>query len=550
MMLLVVTIANAFYFLVFWEMMTLASYFLVIFESEKRESIQAGYLYMLVAHGGAALIMLSFFIFYSSAGSFEFDAFRQGQLSSGVRSLVFLLAFFGFGAKAGLVPLHIWLPRAHPAAPSPVSALLSGVMIKTAIYGILRVCVDILGVTVLWWGLLALFFGALSAVLGVFYALAERDVKRILAYSSVENVGIVLLGIGVGMIGQATHQPAVALLGFLAALYHALNHSLFKGLLFLGAGALDYRLHTRDLNDMGGLGKRMPWTALTFLVGALAVSAIPPLNGFVSEWLTYQSFFAGSAGQDFVVRVALPLCAMLLALTGALAATVAVKMYGSAFTGPARSERAQQASEVPGTMVSGMAFLAIGCVLLGLGAPVVAPYLGNVVASTFNLPAMTVAGGVWVFPVAGGQSVLSTPLIAVLLLGLLAVPVALVAIYGGRRAGSRVVKEPWACGYGYSSRMSVSATSFDQPMAATFSAVYAFRAVLRKPLEAIAVWGKRAGEVLRRVEPVLERIVSQPTIRVVDQAGQQIQRLQMGDIRMYCLYIVVTLAILLIVIFG
>ncbi len=549
MMLLVVTVANGFYFLIFWEMMTLTSYFLVIYEGEKKESIQAGFLYMLVAHAGTALIMLSFFVFYSSAGSFDFEAFRQSQLPPTIRSLVFLLAFFGFGAKAGMVPLHIWLPRAHPAAPSPVSALLSGVMIKTAIYGILRFCIDILGATVLWWGLLVLFFGALSAILGVLYALAERDVKRILAYSSVENVGIILLGIGTGMIGLATRQPVVTLLGFLAALYHALNHSLFKGLLFLGAGSMDYRLHTRDLNQMGGLGHLMPWTGATFLVGALAISAVPPLNGFVSEWFTYQSLFAGSSGQDFIVRVALPLCAVLLCLTGALAAMVAIKMYGSAFSGPARSERARRASEVPGAMVTGMSLLAISCVLLGLGAPLVAPYLAGVVTDMLHLPSMPVSEGVWVLPAAVGGSVLSTPLIALLLLGLLIVPFGLVALTGGRRGGSRVVSDPWACGYGYSSRMSVTATSYDEPVAVTFSLVYLMRSMTQRPMQAIASWGKRAREIIAGAEPVLERIVTDIATEPVDFAGEQTQKLQMGDIRMYCMYIVVTLAILLIVIF-
>jgi hydrogenase-4 component B len=549
LMLLVVTVANAFYFLIFWEMMTLASYFLVIFESEKREAIQAGYLYMLVAHAGTALIMLSFFVFFARAGSFDFAAFRQASLSAPLRDLAFVLAFIGFGAKAGMVPLHIWLPRAHPAAPSPVSALLSGVMIKTALYGILRLCVDLLGTPVLWWGLLVLCFGALSAVLGVFYALAERDLKRILAYSSVENVGIILLGIGTGMVGLAVQQPAVALLGFLAALYHALNHSLFKGLLFLGAGALDYGLHTRNLNAMGGLGKRMPWTGLAFLVGVLAVSAVPPFNGFVSEWFTYQAFFAASRGPVFVVRAALPLGAVLLSLAGALAAMVAVKMYGSAFLGPARSERAGQAREVPAAMLAGMILLALGCLFLGLGAPLVAPQLAGVVTSVLHVPPQTVAGGLWVFPADMAQAVLSPPLIALLLLGLLAVPLVVVALYGGYRAGGRIVDDPWACGYGYSSPMSVTASSFDRPIAVTFSAAYRLRAMIQAPWDALTAWALRARDALARAEPLLESVIRQPTTRAVEFVGQHIQALQMGDIRMYCLYIVFTLVVLLVVIF-
>lgn len=549
LMLLVVTVANAFYFLIFWEMMTLASYFLVIFESEKKESIQAGYLYMLVAHAGTALIMLSFFIFYTKAGSFDFADFRQARLSSTARDLVFLLAFFGFGAKAGIVPLHIWLPRAHPAAPSPVSALLSGVMIKTAVYGILRICVDMLGASVLWWGLVVLCAGALSAVLGVFFALAEHDLKRILAYSSVENVGIILMGVGTGMIGLATDLPMVALLGFLAALYHLLNHSFFKGLLFLCAGSLDYRLHTRNLNEMGGLGRLMPWTGLTFLVGALAISAIPPLNGFVSEWLTYQSFFAGNRAEEFIVRAVLPLSAAILALVGALALMVAVKMYGGAFTGPARSDRARQVDEVPGPMLTGMMILAIGCIALGLGASLVVPYLANVVTDVLNVPSAEVATELWVYPGNMGTAVLSTPLITILLLGLLVVPIVLVTVYGGYRAGRRVVDDPWACGYGYSSQMSSSASSFDKPIAVIFSWIYLLRSVTRKPLGAIVTWAKRSKESLSRAEPFVENAIRPPSTRVVDYLGNHIQALQMGDIRTYCLYIVLTLIILLIVVF-
>ena len=416
-------------------------------------------------------------------------------------------------------------------------------------YGILRICVDLLGRSVLWWGLLVLLFGAISAVLGVFFALTEREIKRILAYSSVENVGIILMGIGVGMIGTATHQPTVALIGFLAALYHALNHSFFKGLLFLNTGSVDYRIHTRNLNEMGGLGRLMPWTALMFLIGGMSVAAIPPFNGFVSEWFTYQAFFTASNGQDFIVRVALPLCAALLALVGTLSAMVTIKMYGSAFAGPARSAAAGKASEVPGSMLIGMAFLAIGCIALGLGAPVVAPYLAEVVSSSLHVPLAAVAGGLWVYPADMIRGILSTPLIALLLLGLLTVPVVLIALYGGRQAGMRKVNDPWACGYGYSSRMSVTASNFDQPITLTFSGIYLLRFILQKPLEAIGAWTQRLKEGIARAEPLLEGIIKVPVTRTVDYLGQQIQALQMGDIRMYCLYIIVTLVILLIAVF-
>ena len=354
-MLLVVSIANAFWFLVFWELMTLASYFLVIFEQDKKESVQAGYLYFLIAHMGTALIMIGFLVLYGNTGSFDFSSFRNASVPQATKDLVFLLAFFGFGAKAGIVPLHIWLPRAHPAAPSHASALLSGVMIKTAVYGIVRLCIEILGAPTWWWGFVVLLFGALSAVLGILYALDERDLKRVLAYSSVENIGIILMGVGAAMIGIATRLPMLAVMGLLAALYHMINHAVFKGLLFMAAGSVIYRTHTHNMNEMGGLGRLMPWTALLFMVGALSVSAIPPLNGFVSEWILYQALFIGSKGDPGVLRIFGPIFAMLLGLVGAMAAMCFVKAYGTTFSGAPRAQHASQATEVPIDPVPGWA---------------------------------------------------------------------------------------------------------------------------------------------------------------------------------------------------
>ena len=549
MMLLVVTVANAFYFLVFWELMTLTTYFLITFKNKRTEANRAGYVYMLMAHAGGALIMLSFFILFITTGSFEFVDFRNAQLNSIVKNSVFLLAFFGFGAKAGIVPLHIWMPSSYSEAPSHVTALMARVMKKTAIYGILRICVDIIGPSVLWWGLLVLFFGALSAIIGVLFAMADQDIKRILAYSSVENVGIILLGIGIGMLGLASRQPLMALLGFIAALYHSLNHSLYKGLLFLGAGSVDYRLRTRNLNEMGGLAKMMPWTAWTFMVGALALSAIPPLNGFVSEWFTYQAFLTVFNSQVFTIRVVLPLCAALLALTGALAIMVAVKVYGSTFTGPTRSENASQASEVPGSMISGMFLLALGCVGLGLGAPFIVSFLSQVVFTVFHVTGFTVSGSVWVYPGDSVNNMLSTPFVAILLMSLLVVPLILVAVYGGNKAGRRVVKDPWACGYGYSSKMSISAGNFDHSVATTFKGIYLLRSMIQRPFLSIANWSRRVRDQITRMEPVLEGILKKPITKAIDFLGQKIQLFQMGDVRVYCLYIILTLAILLVVVF-
>jgi hydrogenase-4 component B len=549
-MVLVVTVTNAFFFIIFWELMTLASYFLVVWEFDKKESAQTGFIYFLVAHIGAALIMVAFFLFFGNAGTFDFSAIRSTPLSPVVKDIVFVLAFLGFGAKAGMVPLHFWTPDTYAAAPSHVSALMASVMKKTAIYGILRVCVDLVGGPILWWGFTVLTFGVLSAVFGAFYALAEKDIKRLLALSSVENVGIILMGVGLGMVGMSAHQPVLAVLGFLAALYHLLNHAFFKGLLFLGAGSVIHATGTRDLNQMGGLSRRMPLTALTFLVGALAVTAIPPLNGFVSEWFTYQALFNASGTSLFALRVFAPLFAVLLALAGALAVMVYIKAYGGAFTGPAHSKQAGLAEEASAPALVSLIYLALGTVVLGLGAPWIAPRIAAVAADFANQPIVAVNAGWTVFPGSPLTSILSTPLVAILLLSLLTVPVIVVAVYGGWRNSKRNNMEPWSNGYGYSAPMSVRASSFDQPIKVSFQPLYWIRTLVEKPYRAINTFYHAAVEAVHRAEPVVENTVTRPTLKFVETTGRWIQTLQMGDIRLYCLYIIITLAILLIALFG
>jgi len=549
-MLVVVTVTNAFYFLVFWEVMTLASYFLVVWEFDKKESARTGFIYFLVAHIGAALIMVTFFMFFGKAGTFDFAGIRTAGLSPVMKDIAFVLAFLGFGAKAGMVPLHFWTPDTYAAAPNHVSALMASVMKKTAVYGILRFCVDLLGGSALWWGFTVLTFGALSTVFGAFYALSEKDIKRLLALSSVENVGIILMGVGLGMVGLALPFPTLAVMGFLAALYHMLNHAFFKGLLFLGAGSVIGRTGTRDLNQMGGLALRMPWTALTFLVGALAVTAIPPLNGFVSEWFTYQALLNAAGSDLFALRVFAPLFAILLALAGAFAVMVFVKAYGGAFAGPARSENARFAKDPSAVSIVSLVYLALGAIVLGVGAPWIAPQIAAVAAEFANQPLIAVSAGWTILPGNPLVSIVSTPLVAILALGLLIVPVVVVAAYGGWRASRRSNVEPWSNGYGYAAVMSVRASSFDQPVKVSFRSLYWVRTLVERPYRAAANFYNAAVESVRRAEPVVENAVTRPTLKLVETAGQWIQTLQMGDIRLYCLYIIITLAILLVVLFG
>src|SRR5256714_6660704 len=378
----VVLADDAYLFMVAWETMALASYFLVTTDHRLPAIRSAGFLYLLIAHLGAIAILLCFGVMHGGGGDYSFDALRAADLSPAWASVAFLLAFFGFGAKAGLLPLHAWLPEAHPAAPSPVSALMSGVMIKTAIYGMVRVIYDLIGGVRWEWGLLILVVGAATTLFGVLYALMQHDLKRLLAYHSVETIGIILLGLGMSMVFFGFGHPAAGVLGLIAALYHTLNHAVFKGLLFLGAGSILHATGLRDLNAMGGLIRGMPATAFYFLVGALAISALPPLNGFVSEWLTFQAALQAPLLQHGVVRSLLPLFAATLALAGALTAMCFVKVFGVAFLGRAR-HRAELSPARDASLAErlGLAWLTAGCFVLGLFPVTMLVALNQVAAS-------------------------------------------------------------------------------------------------------------------------------------------------------------------------
>ncbi|MCX5680361.1 MAG: proton-conducting transporter membrane subunit, partial [Candidatus Omnitrophica bacterium] len=343
-MCLVVISGNLFLFLVFWELMSLTSYFLVVFDYKHEKSIRAGTIYLVMTHIGTACLMAAFFILYNHAGSFDYSAVKEAAaaLPLNIRNTIFLLLFIGFSTKAGVVPLHIWLPYAHPQAPSYVSSIMSGVMIKIAIYGMIRFFVILLVPAPVWWGVVILVFGIISCLVGVIYALMDHDLKKLLAYHSVENVGIILLGIGAAMFFAARGVISVAALAMCAGLYHLVNHALFKALLFLCSGSVYKATGLRDMEKMGGLIKTMPATALFFLIGAMGISALPPLNGFVSEWLTFQAFFSGAIQSQGAVKIFMVLSAAALALTSGLAAACFVKAFGIAFLALPRSARAQE----------------------------------------------------------------------------------------------------------------------------------------------------------------------------------------------------------------
>jgi len=465
---------DAFTFMLFWELMSVSSYFLVTFEHVNLENRKAGFIYLVMAHMAGLLILGSFAVLYAASGSFEFSAMREAAISPFWASIAFLLAGFGFGTKAGVVPMHGWLPYAHPVAPSNVSALMSGIMLKVAIFGFIRVVWELMGPGDFqwWWGTLILAAGSSSAVTGVLMALQQHDLKRLLAYHSIENIGIILIGLGLGMLLAHFGHPTLAALGLIAALYHTINHALFKGLLFMGAGAVLHSTGTRDMESMGGLIHRMPWTAALFLVACMSISALPPFNGFVSEWLTFQTALMAPQLGGALLTAIVPFSAAMLALAGALAATCFVKVFGVVFLGHARSEIASDAHEVDGWMKLGMAIPAVLCLLLGLLPVLFIPLMDAVPQMLLHASlaeSVHEHGWLWLTPGSTAHSSYSAPvvLIGMLLLGGL-------AFWWLHPKGTSIRRTVmWSCGNPHvNARMQYNATSFSQPLRRIFTGIY------------------------------------------------------------------------------
>jgi hydrogenase-4 component B len=447
----VMAAADGILFLVAWEIMALAGFFLVTTEEHKAEARRAGFIYLVATHIGTLALFAMFVLLENGAGSFAFPA--AGTLATGAvaATAIFLLGLFGFGIKAGLMPLHIWLPGAHAAAPSHVSALLSGVMIKSGIYGLVRLTGFFADIPS-WWGWLVLFLGASSGIMGVAFAIAQHDIKRLLAYHSVENIGIIALGLGTALLGRTYDLPVLVVLGLAGALLHVVNHGLFKSLLFLGAGAVIHASGSRELNHYGGLLRSMPWTGLFFLGGAVAISGLPPLNGFVSEWFIYLGLFKTIEGDALGVRLAV-FALPALALIGALALACFVKVFGVTFLGAARTPAAGQAHEAPITMLAPMGILLLCCALIGIFPGIVLPLLSRAVSDWSGADVGAAALFAQTAPV-GWISV--SALFLLLLLGL-------VALYVRRsRQGKEVASAPtWGCGYAFpTARMQYTASSF------------------------------------------------------------------------------------------
>jgi hydrogenase-4 component B len=526
-MALVVVARNGALFMIAWEMMALSGYFLLVAEHEEEEVRRAGTVYLVASHIGAAALLVLFSQLRVATGSFLLPGPGSLQLAAAGSTLIFLMALVGFGSKAGLMPLHIWLPSAHANAPSHVSALLSGVMLKMGVYGVLRV-VSLFGERPLWWGGILAVVGLASALMGISTASAQKDIKRLLAYSSIENLGLIMAGIGIALVGQTIGNPRLAYLGLAGALFHVLNHSLFKPLLFFCAGSVMHATGTRDLDRMGGLARRMPASAALSLAGAVAICGLPPFNGFASEFLLYLGFFGEARAPEPYVALGVPV----LALVGGIALICFVKLYGITFLGAPRSPEAARVHEAPLTMLVPMGVLAALCLLgglfPGLFLSLVQPVLAGVVPVSSGFGGLPVRP-VW-FAVAGGSVLL-------LATGLFWY------LRRKQRALPEATGQTWGCGYlAPTARMQYTGTSFGA-LFGSFSA-----GVIRTRLRNSVIAGvaPATGRLsFTPEETLLERVIL-PVTSVLGVAFAFLRRLQHGEVQVYIAYIFITLFLLMV----
>lgn len=530
---------DAYLFMVSWESMALSSYFLVTTNHEQPEVRRAGFLYLLIAHVGAIAILMSFGVMQGGHGDYTFNTMRHTHLSSFWASATFLLALFGFGAKAGILPMHAWLPEAHPAAPSPVSAMMSGIMLKTAIYGILRVSFDLLDAQMWWWGVLALALGLITALFGVFFAAVQVDMKRLLAYSSIENIGIILVGIGLTLIFHNFQKDALAALALTATLYHALNHAFMKSLLFLGTGSILHATGERQLGKLGGLIHTMPKLALLMLVGALAIAGLPPLNGFVSEWLLLQAFLLSPGLPHAYLNMLVPIAAAALVLAAALSGYVMVKFYGIIFLGQPREEKLLHVHDAGIWERIGMLCMVVACFVLGLFPTFIILQIDFVTEMLVHhsLGGSALKHGWLLLTPIQAERASYGPLILffIIVAGGVITSLTVKKYYHGRlRRGPA-----WDCGYPeQTSRMQDTAEGFGQPIRKIFEW---FMGVVKQVPTPFDTHPHFHSETHDR----LWNLFYEPIKQLNEIIGIQVGKLQHGRIHIYLLYSFVTLLALL-----
>jgi len=542
---LVILADDAFTFLLSWEFMSLASWALVLSHHRVADNVRAGYVYILMASFGTFALLLAFGLLAGPDGHYAFEAIRAQPVNARLGALVLLLALLGAGSKAGLVPLHVWLPLAHPAAPSHVSALMSGVMTKVAIYAFIRIIFDLAGPPEWWWGLVVILLGGATALMGVLYALFESDIKRILAYSTIENVGVIFIGLGLSLAFKADNFNAAAVLALAAALFHAFNHSLFKSLMFFGSGAVLTQTGERNLEKLGGLIHRLPITAVALLAGCAAISALPPFNGFVSEWLTFQAILLSPELPQWGLKLFVPAVGALLALAVALAGACFVRLYGIAFLGRPRSQAAAQAHEADRLSTGVMLGLAALCLIVGIlpgfvidaMAPVTQSLLGG------HLPQQSSVAWLSLVPISKARGSYNG-----LLVFLFIAMSASFAAYFIHRLASRATRRApiWDCGFpDQSSAMQYTAGSFSQPIRRVFGTLL-FGA--REHVEMPSPGDMRPARFSLRLEDLAWNTFYLPLVEGVRIATDRLNVLQFLTIRRYLSLVFGTLIVLLLVI--
>jgi hydrogenase-4 component B len=538
---LVVIAADAFTFLLAWEFMSLSSWGLVVSHHRNKENVRAGFIYLLMAGFGTFCLLLAFGLLAGASGGYAFETIRHARAPA-LAAFVLMLALLGTGSKAGLVPLHVWLPLAHPSAPSHVSALMSGVMTKVAVYAFIRIVFDLLGPPSWWWGVVVLAIAGITAVLGVLQALMEHDLKRLLAYHTVENIGIIFIGLGLALAFRANGMVFASALALTAALLHVLNHSVFKSLLFFGSGAVLTATGERDMEHLGGLIHRMPQTAFAFLVGAAAISALPPLNGFVSEWLTFQAIFLSPSLPQWGLRLLVPTVGAALALSAALAAACFVKAFGVTFLGRARTLQAERAKEVDHFSLAAMFTLTALCLLLGILPGLAIDWISPATALLVHghMPEQRYLPWLTIIPVAQSRSSYNG-----LLVFLFITASACLAISAVHRFASRALRRApaWDCGTPNTSLLTqYSAGSFAQPIRRVFGAVI-FRA--REHVSMPPPGDSRPAEFTVEIHDLPWEMLYAPIAIGVSFVADRLNALQFLTIRRYLSLVFFALIVLL-----
>ena len=541
---LVLLAADAFSFLVAWEFMSLTSWALVISHHEQRENLRAGLVYLLMASFGTLALLLCFGLLAGATGTYAFDAIRAAHPAAPLGALILVLALIGAGSKAGVVPLHAWLPLAHPAAPSHVSALMSGVMTKVAVYGFIRIAFDLVGPPDWWWSMLVLAVGGATAALGVLYALMEGDLKRVLAYSTIENIGIIFAGLGLALAFKAFGMNVAAALALTAALLHAFNHALMKTLLFCGAGAVLASTQERDMEKLGGLIHRMPKTAFIFLIGATAIAALPPLNGFVSEWLTFQSILLSPQLPSWGLKLLVPAIGALLALSAALAGACFVRAFGITFLGRPRGDAARDAHETDAASLAAMYLLGLLCLIAGILPGFFIDALAPVVQLAVGARLAPQGATEWlsIIPIAESRSSYN----GLLVFCFMTASGALTAFVIHRVASDRLRRSAaWDCGYPDPSVLTqYSARSLSQPIRRVFGAgVFHAREIGEMPPPG-ATAPARLTVTLR--DPIWDTLYA-PLSGLVAITAERLNVLQFLTIRRYLMLVFTALVALLLV---